>query len=213
MPDRLSCIQSVQTRRGLTLIELIVVLALLSIVFAALIQFFMAAQRSWTSTEIQNRLSDEANVVLANISREVRSAQKPNGLSTAVSNPNITQQPPLANRSRLDLYRFDSSLNTMIRVQYRLEAGILQRGWVASAQPYPGPYFWDIATGAMLYPVIPDGNWTTLMTGVTNLDLFTFLTDATTSTQSIRVELAVNDTAHPLTQPIRVDVEYTVRGK
>lgn len=229
MYNRLWRMPCIRMRRGLTLVELILVLALLSIVFVGLVQFYMAAQRSWTSTEVQGRISGEANVVLANISREVRSAEKPNGLAFALSDPNIAQSLGLANRSRLDIYRYDSALNKCIRVQYRLEANILKRGWVAATEAYPGPYFWNTSgTGSVLYPDIPAGNWTTLLSGVRNVDLFTIspllagdYSDPTAyynSTRSktplsVRIELEINDTAHPLSQPIRVDVEYTVRGK
>jgi prepilin-type N-terminal cleavage/methylation domain-containing protein len=199
----------VRSRLGLTLMELIVVLALLGIVFTGLVQFFLSAQRSWTSTEVQSRLSGETNVALANISREVRSARKPNDATDAISDPNVTRPPALANRGRLDLYKFDAGLGTMIRVQYRLQAGVLQRGWVTATET-AYPYFWN--AGALYYPSIPAGNWTTLLTGVTNLDLFTFTKDATNGKLTVRVEMTANDLSHPISQPIQVDVKYTVRG-
>jgi prepilin-type N-terminal cleavage/methylation domain-containing protein len=142
---------------GLSLVELLVVLALLGIVLAGIYNIFFFAQRSYIGTEAESDLLQQADLVVMRIRDDIRSAQKPNDDTNAVVVLGAGEG--LSQGQQMDIYKFNDTNRKYQRIRYRLNPANkeqLQRGWVESEQPgeSANPSYGNIE------------NWETLLTGV-----------------------------------------------
>lgn len=182
----------VRGRGGFTLVELLVVLALLGVVLAGVYQFFFFTQQSWNRASAEARVMQNARQVLMQLDREVRQARKPNDGTQAV----------VATADTLEVYTDVTGDGRPERVSYRRSGQgnrPLQRVVTASGQAgYPYTY------GA------PSG-WVNVLDSVANSDIFTV--SGTAPRLVVGVRLQVNDVVWTLPQPVEVRSELTVRSR
>lgn len=183
--------QNHNTDKGFTLVELLLVLALLGMVLAGIFQFFFFTNRTYADTDSMSQVIQETNLFISQIEREIRSASKPNDATKAVR--------VLNNGEQIDIYLYHSSDDKYERISYRLNPSNktqLQRGSISAAasQSVPG-------TGSNpQYGAIPEDAWKTLVTNVANhsqnATLFTDISDdqyLTSERRHISIDLRILD--------------------
>jgi type II secretory pathway component PulJ len=112
------------TRRGFTLVEMVIYVGLLALMFVAVVNISLSMSRAYTSLKAAKSLNTSASVVLERITREVRQATSVNdGQSTFGSNP-----------GRLMLNTTESGSATTI--EFYLDGGIVKvnKGGVLEGQ-------------------------------------------------------------------------------
>lgn len=103
-----------------TLIEVMTALAVFSIFMVLTVQFFGAAQKLWTSTEKETRLSNKAALVFNTINRYVRSARTGNSpfyISNSTMAPFVVMEQQFkagGNRWEQDPEAYSSDLSTKL---------------------------------------------------------------------------------------------------
>jgi prepilin-type N-terminal cleavage/methylation domain-containing protein len=120
-------------QRGFTLIELMIVVALLGIVLAGVYNLMFYARRGGADAEAHAFMTQEARLFLMYLERDVRSAQR---------GPN--NEPGLIlcdNNNGMVIYKTTGDDRQLVKVRYRLNNAVLQRG--VSYNPEEEPAKWE----------------------------------------------------------------------
>lgn len=100
---------------GVTLIELILAVAIMSFVILALNNFYLSFYNLWDDAKADSSIIEELNLAKNVISKDVRSALKPDSTTDSVEIMQIDGE----NRI-LNIYRLNSDLENMLNIQYEL---------------------------------------------------------------------------------------------
>ena len=208
MKRRITCI----SEKGFTIIELIIVLALLGIVIAGIFTFYFFIQSGYNKNDARSFVNHEINMVFAQMDRDIRSASKPN---------KDTHSGRVVSSNELDIYMYDIKEEKYIRVAYQFipDSGILRRGWKECETAVPPP--------AANPPYGTIDNWETIMTGAVEKTRikdggndrevtfgFEDITGlAENDRREIRITLIGNDMDKPLDKPIAAVKTLTSRSK
>lgn len=199
---------------GFTLVELIIVLAVFTIVISAIYTFFYFAHNAFSNADVQTKLIHEMNMAVSLISGDIRSASRPNGATYPVVVGGASGA--LAAGQSMDIYFHDSENDKYYRIHYRLlptDKTVLQRGTAECSGAGPP----DAANPEYAAITV----WETVLTGVTYKDavngdikIFDDKTDPSDSERrEIQLNLGVNDVSKPLVKPVQVLMNVTSRSK
>lgn len=182
---------------GLTLVELLVVLALLSMVVGSAYQYFSFGYASWDRAAAESRAIQDARLAVTRLDQEVRMARKAMESTAAVV--------VSADHNQLDIYTdvITGDVGKPELVRYRLQSGSLVRG-VSVPQGSQYPYTYQ-----------SPGTWETVVAKVANgngNNLFS-LDSSHLPRLVVYMDLWVNDAAAPLAQPLQVLATFTVRSR
>jgi prepilin-type N-terminal cleavage/methylation domain-containing protein len=196
-----------KNKKGFTLVELIIVLSILGITISAIYTFFFFAQDSFSRSDRQSRLIQDMNLAKNKITRDIRSASKPNAATNSVVIPSAGQS--------MDIYTYNSATTKYIRISYRLSSTdrtVLQRGTIECTTTAP-PTTQNPSYGTI-------SNWETVLTGViyrdaSNVDIKLFKDNtsaATNDRRKIVLNIGINDLTDPLPSPIELKMSVTSRS-
>lgn len=190
------CPPSFNNQKGITLVELLLVLALLGLVLAGIYQFFFFTNRTYSNAESQSISIQEANLFIANIEKDIRSASQPNNDTTAVRVLNSTGSQSRKGQ-QVDIYRYNDSAGLYERISYKIDGTELLKGSATSAT--------QVLTASPQYSTIT--GWETIVTNINNYEDTEFLfvdasNDGTVTSERrlIKVNLKIldPDTNRPL---------------
>jgi len=188
--------KSLADQKGFTMVELLLVLALLGLVLAGIYQFFFFTNRTYSNAESQSISIQEANLFIANIEKDIRSASQPNSLTTAVRVLNSAGSQSRKGQ-QVDIYRYNADTSLYERVSYKIDGTELLKGSVTSAS--------QVLTASPQYGTITQ--WETIVANINDYEdnefLFIDASDDGTVTSErrlIKVELKIlaPDTNRPL---------------
>ncbi len=203
--------------KGFTLIELIIVVALLVITVAAVYTFFSFTYTGFTRADRQTELMQYMNQAVTMIGDDIRSASRPN----TETYPVVVQEASgmLAKGQRIDIYKHgykSDGSSKYIRVCYRLDPSdktVLQRGEVVYGGSTPpsgaNPEYETITA------------WKNILTGVIHssdsgiaIGIFEDTTaEAQGDRRKIQLNLSTNSISNPLPKPVEVNMTITSRSK
>ena len=140
-------------QKGFTLVELMVVIAIMGFVAAAIYGFFGYTQKSYAHAEANSIVSQEATLFFTQIEKEIRNATAPNDASKAVSVSNDGQE--------INIYQYDGSKYQ--RISYRKNPDnnlVLEKGSVSVTSPASGtnPSYGTIANWKTISSHLLPGN-------------------------------------------------------
>ena len=167
--------------RGFTLVEVLLVIALLGLVLGSAYTAFDGTYRSWSHNEAINPYIASTNATLYTLSREIRSAASPTVLKPAVD--------ALDNGKQLVIYRYNlnAASNPWEMICYRHSGSVLQRA-VQKAATGEAVATLDFADDS--------AEWKDLLTGIAVASQEnSFQTDATTG--KVNIALTVSDVERP----------------
>ncbi|SHE61460.1 prepilin-type N-terminal cleavage/methylation domain-containing protein [Desulforamulus putei DSM 12395] len=192
------CRKKLRNNRGFSLVELIIALALLSLVLAAAYQFYFFSQRSWQRAEAEAGTIQEARLAVMQLAREIRSARKATANLAAV---NIADGVTPAG-SQLDIYTDVNNDGKPERVCYRLQNGTLQRGVALrqSRQPDAFPYTYG-----------SPATWQTVVAGVANTADQPVFSLKENYPNVVQINLIIN--ADGLSKPVTVKSSLVIRSR
>lgn len=181
-------------QRGITLVELLVVIVLVGVVIAIPIQALFLTNRDWQYTQAMSPALMDSNLFFNRLSREIRSADKPESNTRAVE----------IEDNQLIIYL--PSDTAWARIEYRLneDGGGLQRGTI---------------TGTAVEVLDRDSNdihnWTTIASSVSSV---TFTDTDPTSTADRRlihviVELSDAMNSQASFQPFTIESTFLSRSQ
>jgi len=124
---------TINNQKGFTIVELMVVLAILGIALAAIFQFFFFTQTSYARADARSEVIQETDLLFLQLEKDIRSASEPNSVTKSVC--------VLDNGQGLDIYSYKDVLsngNTVrhyYRTSYRINGTELQRGHISTTSP------------------------------------------------------------------------------
>ncbi|MFZ5897816.1 MAG: prepilin-type N-terminal cleavage/methylation domain-containing protein [Bacillota bacterium] len=180
---------------GFTLVELLVVLALLGLTIGVILLFFDYGNRSWNRAVGEARVVQEARIFINQLDREIRQAR----VATSGGSPVTVTD----GGNQLDIYSDVTGDAKPELIRYRLVNGRLERG-VSMPQGSAFPYTYAAPTA-----------YQTIVTTVVNGpgDILFSLESASPPRLAVFVNLLVNDAAAPLSRPLAVQALMTVRSR
>lgn len=190
------CPPSFNNQKGITLVELLLVLALLGLVLAGIYQFFFFTNRTYSNAESQSISIQEANLFIANIEKDIRSASQPNDATTAIRVLNNSGSQARKGQ-QLDIYRYNTSTGIYERISYKIDGTELLKGSATSES--------QVLTASPQYGTITE--WQTIVTNINDYEDTEFLfvdasNDGTVTSERrlIKVNLKIfdPDTNRPL---------------
>ncbi|HWP95934.1 MAG TPA: prepilin-type N-terminal cleavage/methylation domain-containing protein [Syntrophomonadaceae bacterium] len=207
----------INDQQGLTLIEMLFCLVLVSMVASAGFSLYSSMASDWQSASAQSPVLSDTRLAMEKIASDIRAADKPNSDTRAVRVLVPQSGDTFTKGQRLDVYQYDDASSKYMMIEYRLvknnaadSYSHLQRGWVESSSPSTdaNPSYGNIT------------NWRTILDGVTSSVLFEdALLDDDTDTSNddnerriINVDMKAADT---LAKPRFRDFElkYTIASR
>ncbi len=178
-------------KRGFTLVELLLVVALVGIVLAIPIQALFLTNRDWQYNQAMSPALMDGNLIFARLGNEIRAADKPSGGARAVE----------IDEGKLIIYRPNG--NTWERIEYRLndDSNQLQRGTFS---------------GSEAEVLNREGNtvsWETIASSVTRFIVSEDNPESSADRRLIRVAMQISDTVHepPSFQPFVLESSFLSR--
>jgi len=187
--------------KGLTLVELLIVLALLGIVLGGIYQYFYYGYRSWVRSSAEAQQVQDARLAVIRMDGEVRGARQGKENTNPVvwvSDTEINIYTDTDNDGRPELVCY--KLETMDGVNSLLRGVAIPQG-----DAYP-------------YTYSDPGQWETVVASVENDEIFTVPqyklngSDVDYQRGIINVKLYVSATEQSV-KPIKVEAVLTVRGR
>jgi len=181
--------KSVNCTRGFTLVELLIVLALLGMVLAGLYNLLFFAQSGFTRASASTRINQDARLAIISISNDLRNARPYAEGLDAVTVTN--------DKNQIDITSFDYDANSYIKIRYRLLDGSLERGVAV------------YGTDNFVYAASP------IAANVLNNELFSIekVITRTPPRFNVKVHLRVDDPLLSNNHPLEFEVVITVRSQ
>lgn len=165
--------QAVTDEKGITLVELLVVLAILGIVIGGVYQYYFYGYNSWVRSSVESEMIQEARLAVVRLDREVREAEK----AVEGKEPVVLG----SDKKTISIYtRSDSEAHPKL-ITYRLKNGNLERGVslpTNDAYPYQyeaEPSQWEAVISNVedksIFSVPSGGGAGGFQRGIINLDL------------------------------------------
>lgn len=144
-------------QQGITLIELLVTMGLISLVMGVAFGIYWMMQNQWERAAISSETMGEYSVVLSRLNHEIRSAQAPNYSTNAVN---------VVDDQTLDIYSLDEATGIYTRTRYRYNSGQLERGTVSTSDKFAAtnPLFGTIS------------NWKIILSDIEDIPIFADIT-------------------------------------
>lgn len=123
-------------QKGFTVVELIVVLAIMGIALAAIFQFFFFTQTSYARADARSEVIQETDLLFLQLEKDIRSASEPNSATKPIHIIN--------DGKGMDIYSYKDILSNdatpvltrhYYRTSYRLNGTELQRGLISTTSP------------------------------------------------------------------------------
>jgi len=184
---------AIANERGFTLVELLVVLALLGIVIAGAYQYFFYGYSSWVRSAAEAEMIQNARQTVILMENEVREAER-----AAEGTPSVVV---LDDGKKLRIYTRSKNETYPKLVSYRLENGNLERG-VSFPKNDEYPYRYD-----------EPNQWEIVVSNVVNdskKPIFKVI-DGGTERSVIKVNLSIK--SHNAIKPFEIQASLTVRGR
>ena len=186
--------KAIYRNQGFTVIELIIVLALMAIVLIPAINAISVTNHSWIHNDSINPYIAQANTAMTWISREIRGAAQPSNSANSVIVEDSGQ--------RLIIYRYNENNSVWEKVVYQVNANKLSRIVLSNADP-----------AVIISTAIPagsDAGWNSLLDGITSTPVFSL-----NGSRTVNVNLQVSDTGYdnPRFSPFSVASSYLVRSR
>lgn len=160
--------------QGMTLIEVLVVLALLAVVLVPAINALTATNRIWSHNSAINPCITQANATMTWISREIRGAAQP---SSSVNSVLVEEE-----GKRLIIYRYNETTSKWEKIIYQINTdNQLKKIILSEVNPA------DVISAAI--PAENASGWTTLLEGVTSHPVFT----RPENSRMVEINLQVSD--------------------
>jgi type II secretory pathway component PulJ len=167
-----------RSERGITTIELLIAMAVMTIILTGFTQMLMTSSRTSNRVTEQAMLQNEVRVAVDRLTTDVRSATNANGTSAIES---------LGSTALTFLSPDKNTPFHLRRISYRFGGGILDRSITYSTDTDGWPWVW---------PAIP-GAWVEQLSSITNAAVFTYYdangaqTTDPNAVRSIRVSVTV----------------------
>lgn len=155
---------SPSNQKGFTLVEILLVLALLVLVIAGIYQFFFFTNRVYSNTENQSISIQEANLFIMQVEKDIRSASQPNGSTTAIRVLNSAGSQARKGQ-QMDIYHYNEDTALYERISYKINGTQLLKGIAASSS--------QVLTANPQYKTITE--WETIVTNLNNYENTEFL--------------------------------------
>jgi prepilin-type N-terminal cleavage/methylation domain-containing protein len=168
----------IRSERGFTTIELVIAMAVLSIILVGFTQVLMSTSKTSNRVTEQALLQNEVRVAVDRLTTDLRSATNANGTS------------PVESLSGTSLTFLSPDTGTpfhLRRISYRFGSGNLDRSVTYSTDTDGWPWVW---------PATP-GTWVQQLGSITNATVFTYLdadgaqTTDPNAVRSVRVSVTV----------------------
>lgn len=185
------------SRKGFTLVELIIAISLLGLILVGIYNFYFLVQTSWNRLDAESRVIQEAQLVIIKMDNEIRQAQKPNASVNSVVVTSAGNQ--------LDIYSDTNKDGKPELIRYQRTSNILKRATVStSSTGYPYTY------GTLSAGVTVVSNLKNIST-----QLVFILNEANNPKFVVSVHLLLEDANSVLTPPAIIDIngDCTVRSK
>jgi|LSQX01.3.fsa_nt_gb prepilin-type N-terminal cleavage/methylation domain-containing protein len=181
--------------KGITLVELLIVLVLLAVVMVPAYNAIGVTNRIWSHNEAINPGITQANVAMTYISREIRESAQPSKTVDSVIVEDSGQS--------LVIYRYNEKNAEWEKIIYKTVNNKLNRIILSKDDPA------DIISAAI--PGSTDAGWNTLVEGVSSNPVFT----RPAKSRAVEVHLQVSDNANnnPRFSPYTVASTYMVRSR
>ncbi len=187
-------------QKGFSLVELLIVLALMGIVLAGVYQYFFYGYNSWTRANEEAEQVQDARLAVMRMDSEVRGAQQ----------GNEDNDPVVVSDTEINIYTDIDNDGSPELVNYKLETNDGVNSLLRGIAPPQGD--------AYPYAYSDPGQWETVVSRVENDIIFTVPqynaggTDKEYQRGTIKVELHVS-TPEQTVKPIIVEAVLTVRGR
>ena len=185
LADRIK--RTAHNRKGVTLVELIVVVVLVSLVLACIYLFFGFAVRSWNQTRATSGMLQDSNLFLIRMEKEFRQAQNPAGPAVEL----------FGGGSQVVIYTYDDKAPQL--VSYRVTDGRMERALNGDFNSDPSTWVWTTVLAGVSQGVDGSGS---------PIPYFRI-----TDTKKIIMYLLVTDPEGHVDMPIEVTDTFTVRSK
>lgn len=201
----------IKNEKGFSLVEIIIVLALLGIVIASIYTFYFYIQKSFNRTDARSNMNHQMNMVFIQMDKDIRSASKPNRDTLSVR---------VVSSKEMHIYIYDTEEEEYGRIVYQFnsDGGILRRGEAVCETTMPP------STANPPYGTI---EWETVMVGAVestktinddmkeeiNFGFEDVTNPATNDRREIKITLIGNDVNKPLDNPIIMKKTLTSRSK
>lgn len=136
-------LKCISKNEGLTLIEVLLAVAVMAIILGALSNYMLSFYNHWEDAQVNSKIIDDLNFVKSMLTRDIRSAVRPDNSTFPVVVDSTTNK-------NIGLYRLNENDNKMRNIEYSLNNnGELVRKMKESTNnsfPYSFGSDWDKTT-------------------------------------------------------------------